>query len=123
MNKFILTIFFALILNGNVYANFRLDKCEDVEVDNKVYRYGFNQDEKKIFWSELWGAEKNGYYENELLYSTKVKSYDYLDEHFIVFAEFDEYQILILEDEKIVIEIRKSDGFVKKKRCKKNIRF
>ena len=119
MNKFILTIFFALILNGNVYANFRLDKCEDVEIDNKVYRYGFNQDEKKIFWSELWGAEKNGYYENELLYSTKVKSYDYLDEHFIVFAEFDEYQILILEDEKLLLKLENLTGLLKKKDVKK----
>ena len=49
----------------------------------------------------------------------KVKSYDYLDRNFIVFAETENYDILILEDEKIVIKIRKSDGTTKKKNVKK----
>ena len=35
----------------------------------------------------------------------------------LVFAETEKYNILILEDEKIVVKIRKSDGITKKEKC------
>ena len=110
MKKLLSIIVLSLLLSGNAYANFKLKKCRDVEVNSRVFSYEFFSDLKKVIVGE-YNGQLVSYDE------IKVKSYDYLDKNFIVFAETEKYNILILEDEKIVVKIRKSDGITKKEKC------
>jgi len=109
--KILLTILFTLVLSGGALANFKLEKCKNVEVKSSVFSYEFFQDLKKVIVGEHNGQIVSY---NEI----KVKSYDYLDRNFIVFAETENYNILILEEEQIIVKIRKSDGITKKEKCK-----
>ena len=109
MKKLLGIVVLSLFLSGNAFANFKLKRCKDIET-NEVFSYEFFRDLKKVIIGE----------HNGQLFSydeIKVKKYDYLDRNFIVFAETENYDILILEDEKIVIKIRKSDGFMEKEKC------
>ena len=110
MKKLLGILVLGLLLGGNAYANFKLKKCKDVEVNSRVFSYEFFSDLKKVIM---------GKYNGQLVSydEIKVKSYDYFDKSFIVFAETEKYHILILEDEQIVVKIRKSDGITKKEKC------
>ena len=110
MKKLLGIVVLGLFLSGNASANFKLKKCKDVEVNSRVFSYEFFSDLKKVIMGKYNGLLLS--YEE-----IKVKSSDYFDRNFIVFAETENYDILILEDEKIVIKIRKSDGFIKKEKC------
>ena len=109
MKKLLGIVVLGLFLSGNAYANFKLKRCKDVET-NEVFSYEFFRDLKKVII-----GERNGQ-----LFSydeIKVKKYDYLDRNFIVLAETENYDILILEDEQIVIKIAKTDKKIKKEKC------
>tara|TARA_B100001115_G_C15481785_1_gene227487 strand:- start:172 stop:507 length:336 start_codon:yes stop_codon:yes gene_type:complete len=111
MKKLLGILVLGLFLSGNAYANFKLKKCKDVET-NEVFSYEFFRDLEKVI---IGIGEYNGQ-----LFSydeIKVKKYDYLDRNFIVFAETESYDILILEDEQIVIKIAKTDKKIKKEKC------
>ena len=110
MKKLLGIVVLGLFLSGNASANFKLKKCKDVEVNSRVFSYEFFSDLKKVIM---------GKYNGQLVSydEIKVKSYDYFDKNFIVFAETEKYHILILEDEQIVVKIRKSDGITKKEKC------
>ena len=110
MKKLLFTILFTLVLTGSALANFKLEKCKDVEVNSRVFSYEFFQDLKKVIVGEHNGQLVS--YDE-----IKVKSYDYFDKNFIVFAETENYNILILEQEQIIIKISKSDGTTKKEKC------
>ena len=110
MKKLLGIVVLGLLLSGNAFANFKLKKCKDVEVNSRVFSYEFFSDLKKVIMGKY----------NEQLVSydeIKVKSYDYFEKKFIVFAETEKYHILILEDEQIVVKISKSDGTTKKEKC------
>ncbi len=109
MKKFLGIVVLGLFLSGNAYANFELKKCKNIE-NSEVFSYEFFRDLKKVIMGKYNGPLLS--YEE-----IKVKSSDYLDRNFIVFAETENYDILILEDEKIVIKIRKSDGTTEKEKC------
>ena len=100
----------GLFLSGNAFANFKLKKCKDVEVNSRVFSYEFFSDLKKVIMGKYNGQIVS--YDE-----IKVKSYDYFEKKFIVFAETEKYHILILEDEQIVVKISKSDGTTKKEKC------
>ena len=68
-------------------ANFKLKKCKDIET-NKVFSYEFFSDLEKVIIGE-YNGQLFSYDE------IKVKSYDYFDKNFIVFAETEKYHILI----------------------------
>ena len=110
MKKLLGFVVLGLFLSGNASANFKLKKCKDVEVNSRVFSYEFFSDLKKVIM---------GKYNGQLVSydEIKVKSYDYFDKKFIVFAETEKYHILILEDEQIVVKISKSDGTTKKEKC------
>tara|TARA_E500000178_G_C16645901_1_gene584143 strand:- start:68 stop:400 length:333 start_codon:yes stop_codon:yes gene_type:complete len=110
MKKLLGFVVLGLLLSGNASANFKLKKCKDVEVNSRVFSYEFFSDLKKVIM---------GKYNGQLVSydEIKVKSYDYFDKKFIVFAETEKYHILILEDEQIVVKISKSDGTTKKEKC------
>jgi len=110
MKKLLGIVVLGLLLSGNAFANFKLKKCKDVEVNSRVFSYEFFSDLKKVIM---------GKYNGQLVSydEIKVKSYDYFDKNFIVFAETEKYHILILEDEQIVVKISKSDGTTKKEKC------
>ena len=110
MKKLLGIVVLGLFLSGNASANFKLKKCKDVEVNSRVFSYEFFSDLKKVIM---------GKYNGQLVSydEIKVKSYDYFDKKFIVFAETEKYHILILEDEQIVVKISKSDGTTKKEKC------
>ena len=110
MKKLLGIVVLGLFLSGNASANFKLKKCKDVEVNSRVFSYEFFSDLKKVIM---------GKYNGQLVSydEIKVKSYNYFDKNFIVFAETEKYHILILEDEQIVVKIRKSDGITKKEKC------
>ena len=109
MKKVLSIVALGLFLSGNAYANFKLKECKNIQ-NSEVFSYEFFEDSKKVIM---------GKYNGPLLSheEIKVKRSDYLDRNFIVFAETENYDILILEDEKIVIKIRKSDGFMEKEKC------
>ena len=109
MKKFLGIVVLGLFLSGNAYANFELKKCKNIE-NSEVFSYEFFRDLKKVIM---------GKYNGQLVSydEIKVKSYDYFDKSFIVFAETEKYHILILEDEQIVVKISKSDGTTKKEKC------
>ena len=111
MKKLLSILVFSLLFSGSAYANFKLMKCKDVEVNSEVFSYEFFQDLKKVIVGEYNNGVLVSY--NEII----VKSYDYLDKNFIVFVETEKYNILILEDEQIVVKIRKSDGITRKEKC------
>ena len=110
MKKLLVIVVLGLLLSGNAFANFKLKKCKDVEVNSRVFSYEFFSDLKKVIM---------GKYNGQLVSydEIKVKSYDYFEKKFIVFAETEKYHILILEDEQIVVKISKSDGTTKKEKC------
>ena len=109
MKKLLGIVVLSLFLSGNAYANFKLKRCKDVET-NEVFSYEFFSDLEKVILGE-YNGQLFSYDE------IKVKKYDYLDRNFIVFAETESYDILILEDEQIVIKISKTDKKIKKEKC------
>ena len=111
MKKILSILAFSLMFVGSALANFKLEKCKDVEVNSKVFSYEFFLDLKKVIM---------GKYNGQLVSydEIKVKSHDYFDKKFIVFADTEKYHILVLEDEQIVVKISKSDGTTKKEKCK-----
>ena len=109
MKKLLGILVLGLFLSGNAYANFKLKKCKDVET-NEVFSYEFFSDLEKVIIGE-YNGQLFSYDE------IKVKKYDYLDRNFIVLAETENYDILILEDEKIVIKIKKTGKIIKKEKC------
>ena len=110
MKKLLGIVVLGLFLSGNAFANFKLKKCKDVEVNSRVFSYEFFSDLKKVIMGKYNGQIVS--YDE-----IKVKSYDYFEKKFIVFAETEKYHILILEDEQIVVKISKSDGTTKKEKC------
>jgi len=110
MKKLLGILILSLFFGGSALANFKLEKCKDVEVNSRVFSYEFFQDLKKVIVGEHNGQLVS--YDE-----IKVKSYDYFDKNFIVFAETENYNILILEQEQIIIKISKSDGTTKKEKC------
>ena len=111
MKKLLELLVLGLLLSGNAYANFKLKKCEDVQVNSRVFSYEFFPDLNKVIVGE---------YNGQIVSYTEIKviGYDYLNRNFIVFAETENWDILIMEEEKIVLKTRKSShGITKKEKC------
>ena len=116
MKKFILTIFFILVLNGSAFAdlNFKLENCknaENVEADSSIYSYELFGDLKQIVM-----IKKNGIVKTQHKYN--LNYYTQINKKFIVNGSDQDYKILILEKEKIIIKTRLYDNIITKEKCK-----
>ena len=118
MKKFILKIFFILVLNGSAFAdlNFKLENCknaENVEADSSIYSYEFFGDLKQIVM-----IKKDGIVKTQHKYN--LNYYEQINKKFIVNGSDQDYKILILEKEKIIIKTRLYGNIITKEKCKGN---